>query len=956
MKWSAAGRDESGVMSSTSERRAPSQNDDDIHGAAHRAPSGSVHPVAPRVAAERRGVRRHALITRALHQPDIRLVVVQGPAGHGKSTLLQQLRLECEQRGDATAWLDLSDGDNDIRRFYGHLEEMIVSMKAQGGDAGRAAPARPDDAEFRSDWLLAQLRSVGRPVSIFLDDLHLVSARPTLTLLSQVLSRLPDLVQFFVAGRTLPDVGLSRLTVAGQALTIRASELCFSRDETARYFSSVAGLDLDEQELEQIQRQTDGWPAALQLFRLALRHPLLRRDLQRFRDYHPEELATYLAENVLRQQNAGTREFLLLSATMNRFSAELCDEVLRRSDSAAQLAQLESAGLFLRRSDSEPQWFTYHPLFAAFLIDQLRSHGAAQIAALRRRAADGFIARDRMEDALEHYVAAGDHAAAADALERWADRLIPSAQLMTVERWSERISLVEIERRPGLLVKIAWALGFLRRHSRLAPLLDALRKLPPPTRTGDCADPSVLLSMAAVLEDDLQQSESLVSRIDVSQVAEPGSFRAFELGAVCNVRGYTAMSGGDFPTAHHFFARSRELCGPTGSSFTWAYCVSINSLALIQQGQLYEALALLRRGMTDHRMVEDESIAQASVVAAYVTALYEADELDETRTQFLRFRDVIAATALPDDLVVAFIAQSRAHDAAGEPGKALEFLDEAESIAYANRWPRLGVIIGWERVRRELVRGEPERATAIAERVERLGEPGRGSWVRFSEDVYGPTIGRLRLQSTLRDPDEALRAIATALGSARRKGRVHRQIKLMQLAAVAHHRRGSPSRSQQYLEEALRLASAGGYLRAFLEEGPLFEQALRQNLMGPRTAALGLTGAGGALTSQDQFLAQITRRLAGQDDPATDRALDGAPRVTAFQPSEQFTRRERTLLRLLAAMASTDEMADAMHLSRDGLKFHLKNIYTKLGVRTRMQAVRAARDFDFPRGEPDPNG
>lgn len=938
-KWSVAGPKASGAIRPVHERRASSQDEEHSQG---------------RASAERSGVRRHELITRTLHQRGLRLVVFQAPAGHGKSTLLQQLRVECELRGDVTAWLDLSDGDNDIRRFYGRLEAMIASMKVQADPNSRRSAHETDDAEFRSDWLLAQLRSVGRPVSLFLDDVHVLNARPTLSLLGHVLGRLPDTVQVFVAGRTLPDLGLSRLTVAGQALVIRAGELCFSRQETARYFASVAGLELSEQELEQIQRQTDGWPAALQLFRLALRHPMLRRDLQRFGDYHPQELATYLAENVLRQQSAETREFLLLSATMGRLCAELCDAVLQRQDSAERLAQLESDGLFLRRIDGEPQWYSYHPLFAAFLIDQLRSHGAAQIATLRGRAARWFQEHDRIEDALEHYVLAGDHGAAADALERWADRLIPSAQLMTVERWSERISLAEIERRPGLIVKIAWALGFLRRHSRLAPLLETLRKLPAPPRPGAYADPRLLLSMAAVLADDLQQAESLVSRIDVSQDVEAGSFRAFELGAVCNVRGYSAMSAGDFPAAHEFFVRALELCGPEGSSFTWAYCVSINSLALVEQGQLHEALALLRRSMADHRMVEDESIAQASVVAAYVAALYEADELDEARTQFARFRDVIAGTALSDDLVVAFIAVSRVHDVAGEPGKALELLDEAESIAYANRWPRLGAIIGWERVRRELVRGEPERAASIAERVERLGDGERGSGVRFSEDVYGPTIGRLRLHAMQRDPDEALRLITTALGAARRKGRVHRQIKLLQLAAVAHHRRGSASRSQQYLDEALRLAAAGGYLRSFLEEGPLFEQVLRHDLLAPRAAAGDRRG--GAMTEEDRFVARISQRLSGQADAGLERDLAGAAHVTAFQRAEQFTRRERTLMRLLAAMASTDEMAEAMHLSRDGLKFHLKNIYAKLGVSTRMQAVRAARELDFPRGETDPNG
>lgn len=227
--------------------------------------------------------------------------------------------------------------------------------------------------------------------------------------------------------------------VVGEALVIRSSELCFTRDETARYFATEAQLELTGPELELIYRQTDGWPAALQLFRLALRHPAIRSDLQRFRDYHPEAFNAYLAENVLRQQSAGAREFLLLSAVMGRMSGALCDEVLRRDGSEDLLFQFEAAGLFVRRMDSDPRWFTYHPLFANFLLDQLRPHVGDRIAVLRRRAADWFRRNGQMEDAVEHYVSAGDHAAAAEVLDEWADSLIPAAQLMRVERWSERI-------------------------------------------------------------------------------------------------------------------------------------------------------------------------------------------------------------------------------------------------------------------------------------------------------------------------------------------------------------------------------------------------------------------------------------------------------------------------------------------------------------------------------------
>lgn len=887
--------------------------------------------------AARGGVRRDGLISRALHQGGIRVVFVQGAAGHGKSTLLEQIRVECEQRGDITGWLDVRDSDNDIRRFYEHLEAMIASMRPAAEAVKPKAPRRAGERDFRSDWLLSQLFDIGGRASLFLDDLHLLNARQSLSFLAQVLAHVPDNVQIFIASRTLPDVGLARLAVVGEALVIRSSELCFTPDETARYFAIEAKLELTAEELDLIFRQTDGWPAALQLFRLALRHPAIRGDLQRFPDYHPEELNAYLAENVLRQQTAGAREFLLLSASMSRMSGPLCDEVLRREGSEELLVQFEAAGLFVRRMDSDPRWFTYHPLFASFLLDHLRPQGGERIAVLRRRAADWFRRNGCMEDAVEHYVAAGDHAAAAEVLDEWADLLIPAAQLMTVERWSERIAAAEVERRPALLVKVAWALTFLQRHARLAPMLDSLRALKESSGPGQ-ADPRVLLAMVAIMEDDLAKAESILERIDVME-ASPSAFRAFELGAVCNVRGYAAMSSGDFAGAHALFGRSRELSEPSVASFAWAYSISSTSVALIAQGQLHEALALLRNALTDRRMYVDESISQASVVASHVMALYEADELEEAESQFLRFRDVIANAALHDYVAVAYVAMARIQDFRGQPGKALEILEEAESIGYAHRWPRVGSILTWERVRREIVRGEPARARDIAERAERIGDKIRGSWTRFSEDVQGAAMGRLRLHAYCLEADEALRMITTALGAARRKGRVHRQIKLLQFGAVAHRRRGSQSRSQQYLLEAVRLAAPGGYVRAFLDEGPLLEQLVREEL-------LSTSASGGVAPPYPEFLRPLARRLGCEDDEAiVDGSVAPAAIASGLQPAEQFTRREMMLLKLLAGMASTQEMADAMRLSRDGLKFHLKNIYAKLAVSTRLEAIRAARSL-----------
>jgi LuxR family transcriptional regulator, maltose regulon positive regulatory protein len=320
-------------------------------------------------------------------------------------------------------------------------------------------------------------------------------------------------------------------------------------------------------------------------------------------------------------------------------------------------------------------------------------------------------------------------------------------------------------------------------------------------------------------------------------------------------------------------------------------------------------------------------------------ALYEANMLADAEREFFRFRDVIAHAAFHDHLAVSYIAVARIYDFQGQHSKALEILDEAEAISYASQWPRIGHVILWERVRRELVSGDLQRAKALAERAEHLehGPVDRVGWVRYSEEVHGQTIGRLRLKAICHDPDEALRSIIPVLNAARHKGRVYRQIKLLQLASIAHWRKQSDSGSQRYLKEALQLAATGRYTRSFLEEGALLDQALRDYLTGVGRDEESVSGG-----QMHSFLRELADAQSLPGELSSRETPTGNKHPSLNQ---QFTKRELRILGLLATFASTQAMQETLNLSKDGLKFHLRNIYTKLGVNKRVDAIRLAKQM-----------
>lgn len=637
-------------------RDTHTDKDTELRGYRHKisAPRGYEH-----------AINRSVLLTRILDEHHARVILLQAPAGHGKTTLLQQLQTGYEVQGQVTGWISIDESDNDVRRFYAHLRALISDMRKHAGPAQREVPPASED-DFRSDWLIAQVLEIGRPVRIILDDLHAISGPSTLNVIRELIDNAPDGMQLVIASRALPEIGISRLVVNNQALILRADELSFSREETYSFFAKGT-VALSDNEIDVIQRQTEGWPAAIQLYRLALSNPAIRQSLHRIGEYRPLELAEYLFENVLSSLSDDMRDFLLKSSRLSRMSGEICDAVLQRSDSSRMLMQVDKAGLFIRRTSADGQWFIYHALFRAFLNDQLHLSKPESTSAISRAAARWFRDHGYLEEAIAHYSAAGDHSDAADVLDEWADHLIPDAHLVTLERWSDRIPFKELEERPGLTIKIIWALAFLRHHQKMRPLLSLLeRQRATASISRSTADPAVVLAMVAILEDDLPRAAITVEGIAV-QERDPRPFRTFELSAVSNARGYAELAAGNFASAHENLRRARELSSPSGTSFAWAYSIAKSSIASIAQGQLQEALVQLRTSMADPRMYADESVSQASLVSANIMALYEANELDAAESRFFRFHDIIANAALHDYLVVSYIAISRIHDLHGRP-------------------------------------------------------------------------------------------------------------------------------------------------------------------------------------------------------------------------------------------------------------------------------------------------
>ena len=870
-------------------------------------------------------IRRARILDRVAAAPGASVILLQGPAGHGKTTALQQLKELQEASGRLTGWLTFDVGDNDPRRFAAQMKAFLDDLAARAG-MGESKPVRNARQRHGSNWLVDRLASFTRPMALFFDEFQTLTDRSALEQFKALFETATDRVRVFIGSRSLPDVGLARLVVNNRALILHGDDLRFTPKEVEEFFASAGDLGIDLDEVDAIYQRTEGWPAALQLFRLTLGSPQVRKSLGKENLRPPRELAEYLAENVLALQPPRIQEFLLQTAKLTRLSAALCDEVLGWNDSRDVLMHLERSGMFLRCVDPQAGWYKYHTLFSSILAEQLRTHSADVADEVHRRAARWYMRNGHFEEAVLHATTCREYDLAADALNRWASRLVACAHLNTLEQWSERLPYDRIASRRDLAIKVAYALVFLRRRQRARPLLELLQADVSSGTVGATTNARIVLSMAAMLDNDVLGAYEISEQVPLHETESTG-FAAFELSAAANLRAYCALIRQEYVLARDYLAQARIYNDHVNAPFSRGYTTAVTTVALVMQGHLREALARLRDEANELTDEPDRSVAAAVAVAAQVWALYEANDLTAAEALFTQHREVIASSTRFDFLAVAYVPAARLYEALGRPGHAEGLLDEVEAIGRENGWTALVSTVKWERVRRVLLQDSVDEAIAIAATA-RFEPELPEDWVPIGSDVESREFGEIRLAIAVGDLAEASARIDHEVR--RQRGRTLRQLKLHLMAALVASRTRDEAGCRRHVRTALTLARPGGYVRVFLDEGPevvsLLQQELHLLVENPRRPSPD---------PEREFLEAVLT-AAGAAAAPTHGPMGALPALTE---------RECEMLKLLANGISNKGIANRLFVSENTVKFHLKNIYAKLAVTSRVQAVSAARQM-----------
>jgi LuxR family maltose regulon positive regulatory protein len=751
-----------------------------------------------------------------------------------------------------------------------------------------------------------------------------------------------------LASRADPPLPLARLRGRGQLAELREADLRFTYQEAGELLGAAVGAELPEVAVAALGNRTEGWAAGLQLAALSLQG---RSDIgafvEGFSGSHRYVL-DYLAEEVLDRQPSQLRTFLLESSVLERLCGPLCDAVTGRADSQQLLEQVERANLFLVPLDEVRGWWRYHHLFADLLRARLEQEQPERVPELHRAAAGWFERHRLADDAIRHARAAGDLPWVARLVEQHFEALVGRREDATLRRWLELLPAEVVRARPRLcLLQAFWAL-IGSRVEAVERLLDEAERAftdavdePDEPAVGRAASlvantPAAIARLragAAHLRGDAEQTIVFARRALAELEAGEWmleSVTRWQLVGAEWLRGLPAEAERGFLSASSSLAAWRA----TGQLTLVAWGYDHLGHAQRAQGHLGAALATYRQALEAVAGEPGQPAMPAAGIAhvGLAEVHYERDELDaavEHATQGVALSRQLGWT-LP--LVAGLAILARIRHAQGDPAAALEAVREAEQIQLSEAVVGLLNPAPAVRARLELANGQVE-AAARWVRQRGLAVHDQASYPRERDYLL---LARVLLAQQA--PERALELLESWTALAAAQDRTESTIELLALQALAQADRGDEPAALTTLAEALVLGAPEGYLRVFVDEGPPMAALFGQLLGGRHPEWQAAVDA-----VPHDYLARLATAFERAGAPVFPAARRGAVMVPGLV--EALSARELEVLALLATGKPNRAIADELVVSLDTVKRHVTNLFNKLGVANRTQAVARAREL-----------
>ncbi|MPW19687.1 LuxR family transcriptional regulator [Paraburkholderia sp. CNPSo 3157] len=857
-----------------------------------------------------------------------RLTVIKAPAGFGKTSLALTWLNRLTASGAFIAWLSLDIDDDEPARFFHHLAQSLRNACSGVGASAISLTTEASLLPTQSivSTLINELVEVDDEVYLFIDDYHAISLPTIHDAMSYFIANIPSNTHVVLCTRTDPPLPLAQLRAKNDLLEVDAAALRFNFDETRSFVERECPGGLHAASVKSLFARTGGWAAALRISA-----SVLSRDEGRFaQDVSPlsgasRPFAAYL-EDMLKRLPADMVGFMLRTSILDRLCAPLCEAVTGIAAEHGMLDTISARQLLLEPLDIEGHWFRYHHLMSEYLLRRLEIQHREELADLHRRACQWYAEQKQWTDAVKHAIAAGDMEHAVSLVGHCARTLVAKGDLLTLLGWQRQFPAHLMRGQIKVTLAIAWGMALAMRFDEALTMLDDIER-DASAVTDETAEKigwecRAIRSVIAGLQDDAPRALGIAQRclehppIDswttnvASNVVRFGHWKAGNLGALYATPWIPSSIDEDH---RNVFASVYRLC----------------LLGHAEMQQMHFVLA--ERYFTESIQLAERHSGPKSIAAALCTPMiaqiwYEQGRLDEAEAMLVDLMPVIDLAVLLDSTFFAYRVLVRVAISRADFEQAYALLDHAQALGYTRRWDRMIAGVHAERARLYLREGRVTEASACVAQLDQLVDTRAAASKPASPEIETfRAVAVASLAMAQHRTDEAVESLKSALRSVESRHNDYLALRLRTVLALVWQRANEEARAVEIFRDVLN-ANHEIY-RSILDQGPEIGLLLRAARDDTRAASM-----------TKDTIAYI------------DRLLDGSR--TLYEPGatpdrdtgrEPLSTRERSIVELIARGQSNKEIARTLGIAPETVKTHVKNIFVKLDVDKRAQAVARAQ-------------
>ncbi len=866
---------------------------------------GRALPVRPRLE------RRWAEIN------DRTAIVVTAPQGFGKTTLLAQWRRRWLERGAFVAWATL-DAQDERSQFVDLLGFALRNATGRDAFAVAAMQGRlQEDRELDAlTALLAEVASLATPTVVVLDDAHRMPQVALGTMLSYLLNNAPPNLQFVVGTRRPLDLKLTELMSRGQLASIGVAELRLDAEESREILRARFGCRVGLDAAARLHELTEGWPLGLQLVaatieRAADPHAVIgelsaqRGDIQRF-----------FLESMMARMSPEEAAFVVRISILESLNADLCAAVTGYAGAATMLAAAVLGSPVVTQTEDR-QWLKLHAMARDFLLGQFDRLPVEERRACYERAADWYAQHGQYQEAARHAWAAGNESLAVEHATRCLRDITREGRLGEARDWIRRLPASAMARDVRLQLTAVWIRALGDTPEGVPEAIARIKQLP------DCDQQATfeaaLVSAAAAAFCD---KPGLIAEALQGWDESPPSATPLHTLALAVSHATFALHSGDAEQVRRLLGRHvSSVCREPSMRLPLAFADLSVAISHIWDGNPARAAALLQPALaTAEREMGRRSVIAAMFAGVLSAVTYLRGDSDGALALLADRLDVIERVGMPDPIVLAYRVLAETAMNRGEDARAMEAFDSLHELGISRGMPRLVLagLLGQVQlhVQQSRIESAAESLAAAARLRPVFEAPEYRPFLQLFDRRLAVATASVCLASG--DPAGAEAALSSANPVQPGSGRSPDAMVARALRALALHQLGRPG-AKELLSEALSLADLGG-MRWYVER-----------------AHPGLASVFGRVASEGEEPQAVAAPTQAESRGPTTTPADGAATSGLLTPKEAH------ILSLLAAGMANKEIARAMDIGEQTVKWHLKNVFSKLNAASRRHAVDRAR-------------